>query len=136
MNEVNTNPSCPKCGGDLESKGIKIEEESIGFQQCSGCYGLLIPVVVTRKLKANWSIDTNIDTGSETLGKKYDKIDDIKCPKCNAPMDKVEDPDQPHIWYEVCPGCGASFYDAGELTDLNEKSFSDFIKRFTKGSRK
>lgn len=92
---------------------------------------MLVPAGVTRKLKAHWGPDT----GSEALGKKYDKVDDIDCPKCNIRMDKIEDPDQPHIWFEACPACGSSFYDAGELTDLNEKSFSDLIKKFTKGSR-
>ncbi|NKB33814.1 MAG: hypothetical protein GKR91_12015 [Pseudomonadales bacterium] len=134
--ETSEKTSCPKCGGDLESKGLNIEEDSFAFEQCSGCYGLLIPAGVTRKLKANWGPDTNIDTGSETIGKKYDKVDDIQCLKCNTPMDKIEDPEQPHIWYESCPSCGSSFYDAGELKDLNEKSFTDLLKRFTKGTRK
>jgi Zn-finger nucleic acid-binding protein len=50
-------------------------------------------------------------------------------------MDKIEDLDQPHIWIENCAVCGGIFFDAGELTDLKEKTLSDWFKRFTKGSR-
>jgi uncharacterized protein len=134
--EAKQESSCPKCGGSLDAKIVKIVDDSIEFQQCAGCYGLLVPAGVTRKLMAHWGPETNIDTGSDVLGKKYDSVDDIECPKCKIKMDKIEDPEQTHVWFESCPSCGSTFYDAGELTDLNEKSLSDFFKRFTKGVRK
>ena len=123
---------CPKCDGKLETKNVA---EDVNVDQCSRCYGLFVPPGTTQKLLAIWGPDTNIDTGSEALGKKYDSVDDIECPKCKIKMDKIEDLDQPHIWMESCAMCGSTFYDAGELTDLSEKTLSDFFKRFTKGTR-
>lgn len=123
---------CPKCGGEFELKGAG---EDLKVEQCHQCFGLFVPAGVTRKLLANWGPDTMVDTGSETIGKKYDKIDDIDCPKCGVRMDKIEDLEQPHIWIENCAVCGGTFFDAGELTDLKEKTLSDWFKRFTKGSR-
>ena len=124
--------SCPKCNGELESKSV---EEGITVERCNKCHGLLVPAGVTRKLLAIWSPDTNVDTGPAAIGKKYDRIDDIECPRCKLKMDKVEDPTQPHIWYESCAACGASFFDAGELTDLKEKTLSDIFKNLLKGKR-
>ena len=124
---------CPKCGGDFETKEIGDE---IKLSQCHQCFGLFVPPGMTRKILANWGPDTMVDTGSEHVGKKYDKIDDIDCPKCGVKMDKIEDLDQPHIWIESCAECGGTFFDAGELTDLKQKTLSDWFKRFTKGSRK
>jgi Zn-finger nucleic acid-binding protein len=51
--------------------------------------------------------------GAASLGRKYDKIDDINCPICNVAMDKIEDPVQTHIWMEACPSCERVFLDAG-----------------------
>jgi|TARA_Y100000031_G_C8215325_1_gene383082 Zn-finger nucleic acid-binding protein len=124
---------CPKYGGELESKKVT---DDIIVDQCNQCYGLFIPAGMTRKLLTNWGPDTMVDTGSDTLGKKFDKIGDIDCPKCKVKMDKMEDHRQPHIWIECCPVCSATFFDAGELTDLKEKTLSDLFKRFMKGKRK
>lgn len=126
--------SCPKCKGDLEVKTVG--EENIKVERCNNCHGLFVPAGVTQKLLAIWGPDTNVDTGSEAIGRKFDKIDDIKCPRCNVPMDKIEDAHQPHIWIENCPTCGGTFFDAGELTDLSEKTLGDIFKKFLKGARK
>ncbi len=123
---------CPKCDGVLESRNVA---EGVNVDQCNRCYGLFVPPGTTTKLLAVWGPDTNVDTGSESLGKKYDSIDDIDCPKCKVKMDKIEDQAQPHIWIESCPVCGSTFYDAGELTDLSQKTLSDFFKKFLKGTR-
>ncbi len=123
---------CPKCEGELEKKLVA---EDVVVQQCNRCFGLFVPPGTTKKLIDIWGPDTNVDTGPEKVGKKYDSVDDIECPKCKIKMDKLEDLDQPHIWIENCAMCGSTFYDAGELTDLKEKTISDFFKRFLKGSR-
>jgi uncharacterized protein len=123
---------CPKCGGVLETKTI---DEKIAVQRCNKCLGLLVPAGVTQKLFAVWGADTNVDTGSGVIGRQYDSIDDINCPKCSVKMDKIADTSQPHIWIENCPVCGSYFFDAGELTDLKEKTLSDYFKRFLKGKR-
>ena len=132
MSATSNKLNCPKCGGEFESKTVA---EDITVEQCNKCYGLFVPAGMTRKLLANWGPDTMVDTGSDTLGKKYDKVDDINCPKCAVKMDKIEDHTQPHIWIESCPVCSATFFDAGELTDLKEKTLSDWFKRFIKGKR-
>lgn len=125
--------NCPKCEGLLEAK---IAQDGISVERCNTCHGLLVPAGVTRKLLAIWGPDTNMDTGPAVLGKKYDKVDEIDCPRCKVRMDKIEDLDQPHIWIENCAVCGSTFFDAGELTDLKEKTLSDIFKKFLKGSRK
>lgn len=126
------NLNCPKCDGVLETKTV---EENISVERCNRCHGLLVPAGVTRKLLAAWGPDTNVDTGPAIVGKKFDAIDDIECPNCKVKMDKIEDVKQPHIWMENCPACGATFFDAGELTDLKEHTLSDIFKRYFKGAR-
>lgn len=123
---------CPKCEGDLE---IKEAGEDLKVRRCNRCKGLFVPAGMTQKLLAAWSPETDVDTGSESLGKKYDKVDDIQCPVCKITMDKIEDPSQPHIWLENCSACGATFFDAGEFTDLREKTLSDIFKSLFKGKR-
>jgi len=127
------NLNCPKCDGQLERKAVA---EGIAVERCNKCHGLLVPAGVTNKLLAIWGHDTNVDTGPAAIGKKYDSVDDINCPRCKIRMDKIEDVHQPHIWIENCSSCGATFFDAGELTDLKEKTISDIFKNFLRGKRK
>ena len=81
-------------------------------------------------------IETTLDTGSRSIGKAFDKVDDIQCPHCHDSMEKIVDSDQPHIWMESCPRCERIFLDAGEFTDLKFETFSDKIKGLIKGRRK
>jgi len=67
-------------------------------------------------------------------GREWDAVEDISCPRCGKDMEKVSDPDQPHIWYEVCEEHGM-FMDAGEFTDYKEGSILDFFRRLIKGDR-
>ncbi|MEQ8954416.1 MAG: zf-TFIIB domain-containing protein [Gammaproteobacteria bacterium] len=120
------NLSCPKCNGELEPKSAK---EDITLQQCNKCKGLFVPPGATKRILQHWSAKENPDSGSQAVGQKFDKIDDIDCPKCGVRMDKIQDLDQPHIWTENCSVCGSTFFDAGEMTDLKEKTLSDLIKK-------
>jgi Zn-finger nucleic acid-binding protein len=123
---------CPKCEGELIDKTV---ESTVVFR-CDQCFGLWVSPSSIRQLLNNWDPDKDFDTGSESIGKKFDKIGDIDCPTCKFRMDKLEDELQPHIWMECCSGCGFTFFDAGELTDLKSKTFSDKFKGLLKGKRK
>lgn len=123
---------CPKCTGDLETK----EHEHIKVQRCNNCYGLFFEPYMLTETFAEWMAESFLDVGAASLGRKYDKIDDINCPVCEVAMDKIEDPVQTHIWMEACPNCERVFLDAGELTDLKYETFSDKIKSLLKGRRK
>jgi Zn-finger nucleic acid-binding protein len=82
-------------------------------------------------------IAAGIDIGDPEVGKKYNKIEDIKCPACpNSEMLNLMDPQQPHIWFESCPTCYGRFYDAGEFKDYADDTFSDFIKDLFAKERK
>ncbi len=123
---------CPKCSGELESK----VHEQIKLDRCNRCYGILVEAHMLTETFAQWMAESFLDVGSPSLGKKYDKIDDICCPVCNVQMDKIEDPVQTHIWMESCPQCDRVFLDAGELTDLKHETFADRFKSMLKGKRK
>ena len=123
---------CPKCTGDLETK----EYEHIKVQRCNNCHGLFLEPYMLTETFAEWMAESFLDTGAPSLGRKYDKIDDIRCPACDVVMDKIEDPVQTHIWMEACPKCECVFLDAGELTDLKHETFSDKLKSLMKGKRR
>lgn len=50
-------------------------------------------------------------------------------------MDKKVDPQQQHIWYEICLDCHGSFFDAGEFRDLAQVTISDFLKKLVTPKR-
>lgn len=124
---------CPKCGGELISKS---HGENISLERCRVCYGLLVETHVLDKMREEWMAETFLDTGPASIGKKFDKVEDIDCPHCSVKMDKVVDPKQTHIWMESCPSCYRVFLDAGEFSDLKYETFSDRIKNLLKGRRR
>lgn len=121
---------CPKCNSNMEQVPTPFGE----VERCVSCKGLWLDHFEHDDIK---QIAEGVDVGSPEVGKEYNKIDDVKCPVCaNSKLLRMVDNAQPHIWFESCPTCYGRFYDAGELTDLSQLTFSDFIKRLSSKERK
>ncbi|MFK8017567.1 MAG: MFS transporter [Gammaproteobacteria bacterium] len=121
---------CPKCRSDMQQ--VLIDE--IEVDRCSSCYGLWFDNSELGQL-TNKEAAAVLDIGSVATGKTQNKIDNYRCPRCAGAMNKLSDPDQPHIWFEQCDACEGSFLDAGELRDLATVTASDFFKRIFTGKR-
>jgi uncharacterized protein len=114
---------CPKCKSDMETIAI----EAVQIDRCKDCKGLWFDEFELSELKAVKGAES-VDTGDTAKGKKLNKQERIICPKCKAPMIRMVDKDQSHIWYETCDVCGGSFLDAGEFKDMKKINFLDRIK--------
>jgi Zn-finger nucleic acid-binding protein len=121
---------CPKCGHGMDEITYG---GNLAVDRCTNCQGLWFDHGEEALLKAKWMGDA-LDTGNPAEGKKWDAVDDIACPRCGKDMDKASDPDQPHIWYEVCKEHGL-FMDAGEFTDYKHETLADRFRTLIKGSR-
>ena len=121
---------CPKCGHgmDLVTYGGDIQ-----IDRCTNCQGLWFDTGEAERLKKKWMGDA-LDLGDSDEGKKWDAVEDVSCPRCGRDMEKTSDPDQPHIWYEVCPEHGM-FMDAGEFTDYKHETLADWFRSLIKGER-
>jgi Zn-finger nucleic acid-binding protein len=121
---------CPKCGHGMD-------EISYGgdllIDRCTNCHGMWFDNDEAERLKSKWMGDA-LDIGSPAEGKKWDNLDPVACPRCGNEMEKASDPDQPHIWYEVCQDHGM-FMDAGEFTDYKHETLADWFRSLIKGSR-
>ena len=115
--------NCPKCSADME----KVVYSNIEVDRCTDCKGLWFDLLEHVELKA-MSGSEAIDIGDPEVGRKFNRIEDIKCPVCTTQMIKMVDREQHHIWYESCPSCYGVFFDAGEFTDYKEDSFIDFVR--------
>ena len=102
--------------------------------RCSSCHGLWFDDGELEKLRTREAAAA-LDIGDVKTGKKYNAIEDYRCPRCAGTMNRLVDPEQTHIWFEQCDACRGSFFDAGELTDLATVSVSDFFKRFVTPER-
>ena len=121
---------CPKCRSDMQQ--IMIDDTEV--DRCSACHGLWFDDGELSKLR-NKEAAAALDIGNVMTGKKQNEIEHYRCPRCAGPMNRLVDPEQPHIWFEQCGSCRGSFFDAGELTDLATVSVSDFFKRFVTSER-
>jgi len=121
---------CPKCRADME----QVDIEGIEIDRCKYCQGIWFDAGEREALQA-MDAAAQIDTGDAKLGKETNEVDDYPCPRCSGAMVRVVDPQQTHIWFEVCSSCSGSFFDAGEFTDLTHHSITDFFKRWSTPER-
>ena len=120
---------CPKCESEME----KIVFQTIEIDRCRNCKGIWFDSLEYEELKKIRASE-QLDNGSPTDGKKFNKIDRINCPKCRTLMIKMVDKDQPHISYESCSVCYGAFYDAGEFKESLNPGFLKKVKNmFFKG---
>lgn len=56
-----------------------------------------LPGFMLDEMREEFMAETFLDIGSASIGKKFDKIEDIQCPHCKVGMDKVVDPTR-HIY--------------------------------------
>ncbi len=121
---------CPKCRSDMQ----QIVIDGTEVDRCSNCHGLWFDDGELSKL-GNKEAAAALDIGDIKTGKKQNKIEHYRCPRCAGPMNRLVDPAQTHVWFEQCDSCQGSFFDAGELTDLATVSVSDFFKRLVTPER-
>ena len=98
-------------------------------KRCTGCKGLWFDALEERKL-AKLKGSEVIDDGDPDVGKSYNDVRIVDCPRCTTRMVRMVDPKQHHIWYESCTSCGGVFFDAGEFRDFKERSFLDYLEDF------
>jgi Zn-finger nucleic acid-binding protein len=98
----------------------------VTYDQCSSCKGFWFDTGESEILKDQWRPDF-IDSGDPQVGKEFNKIRDINCPRCGKQMDKVSDPKQRHIQLETCPEHGV-FMDAGEFKDYKNETLMDVFR--------
>jgi Zn-finger nucleic acid-binding protein len=120
---------CPKCNHGMD----EVTHEEVTIDRCSHCQGLWFDGDEAQQLKLKHA-SAAVDTGDPQKGWVWDSHADINCPRCNKKMTKTADPDQKHIWYELCEEHGL-FMDAGEFTDFEQESLFDCFRSLIKGTR-
>ncbi len=117
---------CPKCNSPMKEIKIEILHGQVIIDKCESCQGLWFDHGEAEALKGKWMADF-ADTGDPEVGKSYDAVREINCPRCGKPMQHVKDPKQPHLGYEVCAEHGM-FMDAGEFTDYKHETPLDIFR--------
>ncbi len=117
---------CPKCNARMEERSVEVLHGRVIIDQCTSCKGLWFDNGEAEQLKKSWMSDF-LDSGDPSIGKSYNRVRDIQCPRCSTPMAKLNDSRQPHLEYEVCAEHGM-FMDAGEFTDYKHETLLDFFK--------
>ena len=72
---------CPKCTHSMLPVEYGTE---IKISRCNGCGGIFCNRQTLERMRAEWLVDTVLDTGSATEGAKNNQIQDIPCPGCGT----------------------------------------------------
>ncbi len=117
---------CPKCNSNVKELKIGTLYGPVLIDQCENCKGLWFDHGEAERLKGDWMSDY-MDSGDPKVGKKYDAVRNVNCPRCGKPMKTIKDPKQKHLEYEVCEDHGM-FMDAGEFTDYKHETLLDIFR--------
>lgn len=113
---------CPKC----QSTMAPVTVIDIEVDRCTGCGGLWFDLLEQEDLKPKAE---TIDTGDPATGDRYDQVGLIRCPVDNEPMVRMVDKAQPELWFESCPVCYGTFFDAGEFREFAGHRLRDLLIR-------
>ena len=113
---------CPKCSANMER--VRTPEATV--DRCTLCRGMWFDMLEHQDVKPPAA--KALDVGSSGVGRKYDKLEPVLCPKDGQRMTRMTALGQPHIHYEQCPICGGVFFDAGEFRDFKTESIGDVVR--------
>lgn len=114
---------------------LQINFQGVAAHRCIDCQGLFVGAVERERLEKMRGAEA-IDIGDEDVGREFNKVDQIDCPRCQSRMIRMVDGDQHHIWFEQCSICGGSFFDAGEFRDLRHHTIVDFFRDLVVAERR
>jgi uncharacterized protein len=114
---------CPKCHAQMAVVEIKGHQAN----RCLQCQGLWFDQATHKVIKREKGAD-KLDVGDANVGKGYDKMANVPCPRCDSSLARVADRHQAHIHYDICPQGDGIFFDAGEFRDFVIEDLSDFFK--------
>lgn len=122
---------CAKCKAEMRQ--VQVESptgESVEVDRCGTCGGLWFDLREHEKLLKAKGMDADLlDSGHPLTGERYNEQRDIDCPRCNTKMVKLAHHHQRQIEYEQCSRCGGIHLDAGEYSDLREKTISEKLRQ-------
>ncbi len=119
---------CPKCDSNMDERTLSTLLGGVTVDRCTNCHGIWFDLGEAETLKDKWMSEF-VDSGDPKVGREYNKIRDIDCPRCGDPMAQLSDPVQTHIKYEACEKHGM-FLDAGEFTDYKYETLMDVFRDF------
>ncbi len=125
---------CPKCNAKMIQSSVETLSGKVVIDQCSSCKGLWFDSGEAEQLKESWMSDF-VDLGSPRTGKKFNRVRNLKCPRCSKPATKVVYAKQSHLEFEACADHGI-FMDASEFTDYKHETLLDTFKDFVASIRR
>lgn len=128
---------CPKCHAEMQEQKVLTQSGEVVIDKCGRCAGLWFDLGEAERLRDEWT-SISLDDGNKEVGRIYNEITHIDCPRCFKPMVSMKDPKQAHIQYEACREHGV-FMDAGEFSDYREftltEAFDSILQMYRKQSR-
>jgi Zn-finger nucleic acid-binding protein len=107
----------------------RLDHAGVTVDRCSRCKGLWLDRGERESLLAAGVTD-ELDVGTDSLGRRWDAVQDVACPRCHTRCVRMTDAREPDVHFELCPSCGGSFFDAGELRRLEPRGFGARLRHF------
>lgn len=105
----------------------KVSFSGVEVDRCTDCQGIWFDEFEKDDL-LEMKHSERIDIGNTKVGREFDRVDRILCPRCGSRMIRLAALNQAHIHFEHCTVCAGCFLDAGEFRDLKHYGVVDLFK--------
>jgi uncharacterized protein len=116
---------CPKCHAAMRT----VLAGDVQADRCQTCGGVWLDAREKETLLATRGAAKSIDVRTDTRPSSS-KPPALKCPRDRSALIVMSDAAQPHVRYEACTVCGGSFFDAGELKDLDSLTLRERLRSY------
>ncbi|MEC8330733.1 MAG: zf-TFIIB domain-containing protein, partial [Pseudomonadota bacterium] len=76
---------CPKCNSAMQELKIETLHGQVVIDKRESCSGLWFDIGEAEQLKGDWMAEF-ADSGDPEVGKSYNTVRDIQCPRCGKTM--------------------------------------------------
>ena len=108
----------------------KIDASGVEVDHCAACGAVWFDADELERVLAVDGGAMRIDCGGDEGLPRGFLVGAMVCPRDRRPLITQADPEQDHIHFEACTGCGGVLLDAGELSDLSERTMRERVRGF------
>jgi Zn-finger nucleic acid-binding protein len=118
--------TCPKDGVLME----RIDAGGVEVDHCAACGAVWFDADELERVLAADGAAMRIDLGGDKGTPRGFLVGPMVCPRDRRPMISQIVAEQDHIHFEACTRCGGVLLDAGELSDLRERTMRERVRGF------
>lgn len=118
-----------KCPKDLQ-RMAKLHIQGVVYDHCAKCGSMWFDASELTRLRQSPEIAQRVESETHDTLNERQVVGQLHCPRDGSVLAQLSDPQQPHVFIDLCPTCRGVLLDAGELIDLSILTLGEKFRGF------